>query len=344
MSDLTSCFPDQTTLEGLAHMALGHVEREYPNLVTHMMRGAHDIAAPSTLHPIFYGSLDWHSCVHSYWLLVRVSRLYPTSEIAARVQALLQRNITTEKVAGELAYFQAPGRDGFERPYGWAWFLKLVAELETSPHEAMQQAAQTLAPLIRFMTQAFLEFWPKQTYPIRTGTHYNSAFAGVMALEYARMPHQPPERTALEQVLCRRAREWFDGDRGAQAWEPGGDEFLSPTLIEALYMAHALEPEAFRNWFDAFLPALASGQPETLFIPAVVSDRSDGKIAHLDGLNLSRAWCFRSLAARLGQEHPARLRMQKSAETHLAAALSHLGEDYMGEHWLATLALLALEA
>ncbi|WP_445620194.1 DUF2891 domain-containing protein [Kushneria sp. Sum13] len=344
MPALTSYPPDQATLEGLANMALGHVEREYPNLVTHLMRGAQDIAAPSALHPIFYGSLDWHSCVHSYWLLVRVSRLYPTSEITARITALLQRNITAEKVAGELAYFQAPGRGGFERPYGWAWLLKLAAELESSPHETMQQAARTLAPLTRFITRAFIEFWPKQTYPIRTGTHYNSAFAGVMALEYARRAHHDPERTALEQVLCQRAWDWFDADQNAQAWEPGGDEFLSPTLIEALYMAHALEPEAFQDWFEAFLPALADGQPATLFTPAVVSDRSDGKIAHLDGLNLSRAWCFRALAARLGQSHPASLRMQKSAETHLAAALSHLGEDYMGEHWLATLALLALEA
>lgn len=336
--------PDQATLDALAHMALGHVEREYPNLITHLMHSSEDVAAPSTLHPIFYGSLDWHSCVHSYWLLARVARLCPESESAARGKALFERNITLEKVAGELAYFQAPGRGSFERPYGWAWLLKLAAELEATPHETMQQAARTLAPLTDFIAQQFINFWPKQGYPIRTGTHYNSAFAGILALDYAESGIDGAQSEALQALLRQRAHDWFRADQNAQAWEPGGDEFLSPTLIEALYMARALEPQAFVGWFDAFLPALADGQPQTLFTPAVVSDRSDGKIAHLDGLNLSRAWCFRTLATRLGDAHPASARLRDSATEHLSVALPHLGADYMGEHWLATLALLALEA
>lgn len=336
--------PDQATPGALAHMALGHVEREYPNLITHLMRDAQDIAAPSTLHPIFYGSLDWHSCVHSYWLLARVARLCPESESAARGKALFERNITPEKVAGELAYFQAPGRGSFERPYGWAWLLKLAAELNTASHPALIEAGRTLAPLTDFIVQQFINFWPKQGYPIRTGTHYNSAFAGILALDHVESCCAGVQGHELGRILRQRASDWFQSDRNAQAWEPGGDEFLSPTLIEALYMARALEPQAFVGWFDAFLPALADGQPQTLFTPAVVSDRSDGKIAHLDGLNLSRAWCFRALAARLGEGHPASGRMRDSATEHLSVALPHLGEDYMGEHWLATFALLALEA
>ncbi len=336
--------PDQATLEGLAQLALGHVEREYPNLITHLMNGPDDVAAPSALHPIFYASLDWHSCVHSYWLLARVARLYPDSDTAERVRALLARNVTPEKAAVELAYFQAPGRESFERPYGWAWLLKLVCELRSAQDKTLNDSATVLAPLAEFITRAFIDFWPKQRYPIRTGTHYNSAFAGLLALDYVEAGCAGAQGHELGPLLHQRACDWFQNDQNAQAWEPGGDEFFSPTLIEALYMSRALEPLDFRDWFDAFLPALAEGRPETLFIPARVGDRSDGKIAHLDGLNLSRAWCFRALAARLGDSHPASGRMRDSATEHLRVALPHLGEDYMGEHWLATLALLALEA
>ena len=185
----------------------------------------------------------------------------------------------------------------------------------------------------------FREFLPIQTYPIRVGTHFSTAFALILALEWAET-----HDLALSGLVRERALHWFGEDRACQAWEPGGDEFLSPALTEALLMSRVLPPAGFPAWFDAFLPEAAQGGPEALFTPATVSDRSDGKIAHLDGLNLSRAWCWRHIAAALPSAHPLVDRARETADSHLAAALPHLAGDYMGEHWLASFALLALSA
>lgn len=194
-----------------------------------------------------------------------------------------------------------------------------------------------MEPLARLLARRLGEYLTKMTYPIRVGTHFNSSFACALALDWARA-----HDVALAGLIERRAVEWYGGDRGCQAWEPGGDEFLSSALTEALLMSRVLGPD-FAAWFDAFLPAAAAGRPATLFTPATVSDRSDGKIAHLDGLNLSRAWCWRGIAAALPEGHLVRERALVTAQQHLDAALPHLGDDYMGEHWLATFALLALE-
>ncbi len=309
-----------------ARIALGHVEREYPNGISHVLAGPQDALTPRALHPVFYGSFDWHSCVHGYWLLARLLRVAPGLSEAAAIQALFARRITPEAVAGELAYFGRPTARGFERPYGWAWLLKLASELPAS-------AATTLRPLTDAMVARFTDFLPRLTYPIRTGTHFNTAFALVLALDAA-----DPALTALIQ---RRATDWFGADRDCPAWEPGGDDFLSSALTEALCMSRVLPAAAFRNWLDMFLPRLRLRQPTSLFQPATVSDRSDGKIAHLDGTNLSRAWCLRHLAATVPDLADTLL---PSAEAHIAASLPHVAGDYMGEHWLATFALLALEA
>lgn len=321
---------------GLARIALGHVEQEYPNHIMHHLKSDGDIAGPRALHPIFFGSYDWHSCVHSYWLLARVANRFPQCDAAADIKALFARRITPSAVAAELRYFQAANHGPFERPYGWAWLLKLAAELGGSADAEPQEYAAVLAPLAEHIVQGFHKYWPLLTYPIRTGTHFNSAFAGVLALDYARWRGD----MALEATLTAGARRWFGNDRACQAWEPAGDEFLSPTLMEAVYMSCCLPARAFADWFDAFLPQLAQRQPATLFAPVFVSDRSDGKIAHLDGLNLSRAWCWRRLSRQLEMGDG----LEAVASAHLDAAMSHLDSDYMGAHWLATFALLVLEA
>jgi hypothetical protein len=319
-----------------ARIALGHVTREYPHKLDHVMDGPDDVRSPRALHPIFFGSFDWHSCVHGWWLLARLRRLFPGHAAADETRALADAMLMPANAAGELAYLSRPSSRGFERPYGWGWLLALHAELVRGDEPRW---AEALAPLAHAFAERFKAHLPLLTYPIRVGTHFNTAFALVLAREWAEA-----HDAELLRLIDDRAGDWFGGDRGAQAWEPGGDEFLSGTLVEALLMARVLPAEAFRDWFAGFLPDAAGRRPLTLFTPATVSDRSDGKIAHLDGLNLSRAWCWRGIAAALADVDPVRPVALAAADTHLAASLPHVAGDYMGEHWLATFALLALDA
>jgi hypothetical protein len=266
--------------------------------------------------------------------VLRLARLYPDLPEAAAVRALADTMLVPDRIAGELAFLERPSARGFERPYGWAWLLALHAEAEL--HDAPWGAA--LEPLARAFAARFHAFLPQLTYPLRVGTHFNVAFALWHARGWAEA-----RDPGLVTLIDARARDWFGHDSDCQAWEPGGDEFLSGTLCEALLMSAVLG-EGFAPWFDRFLPRAAAGQPASLFTPAEVSDRSDGKIAHLDGLNLSRAWCWRVIARALGAGHPLGARAEAAASTHLAASLPHVAGDYMGEHWLATFALLALES
>lgn len=311
-----------------AEAALGHVTREYPHKLDHVMDGPEDVLGPRALHPIFFGSFDWHSCVHGYWLLMRLRRLFPELPAAPRIDALLDEMIAPHKVAGELAYLDRAYTGGFERPYGWAWALALHAEAQRGGY------GEVLEPLARAFAERFHSYLPRLTYPIRVGTHFNTAFAMILAREWAEA-----NDARLAALIDARASDYFAGDRDCQAWEPGGDEFLSSALTEALLMRRVLDGGAFGAWLTGFLPRLGQGQPESLFTPAFVSDRSDGKIAHLDGTNLSRAWCWRGIADRC--DDPARA--LAAADAHLDASLPHVTGDYMGEHWLATFALLALE-
>jgi hypothetical protein len=313
----------------MARIALGHVRQEYPHKLDHVLNSDDDAVSPRQLHPIFFGSFDWHSCVHGWWTLLTLKRLFPDIPEAKQIADLANSSFTSAKVSAELAYLDRPLSRGFERPYGWAWLLQL--HLEATRHERLGGA---LAPLAHAFAQRLRDYLPVLTYTIRVGTHSNTAFALVLSLEWADQFDR-----ALAELIRNRALDWFGSDRDCQAWEPGGDEFLSPALIEALCMART-HPALFPIWFEQFLPRLAVGQPETLFTPAIVSDRSDGKIAHLDGLNLSRAWCWRSLAPLLPSAE--RALAEQAAEDHLAAALPHISGDYMGEHWLASFALLAL--
>jgi len=321
-----------------ARVALGHVTREYPNKLDHVLGGAADVRPPSTLHPLFSGSFDWHSCVHGYWLLARLLRRFPAGAEADAIVGLFDRRVTRENVDAECAYLAAPTARSFERPYGWAWLLKLAAELAEMPE---MRWAQALAPLAEAFARRFCEFLPLATYPVRVGTHFNTAFALRLAADYAEVQAD----ALLSKLLQATAERWYGGDVDCPAWgEPSGDDFLSSALTEAECMRRLIGPDAFPSWFEGFLPRLSERLPKTLFVPATATDRIDGKIAHLDGLNLSRAWCFRALARTLGEADPRRIVMIEAAEVHLSAALPHVAADYMGEHWLATFACLALEA
>ena len=326
---MTRLTPDLA--DRFAATALGHVTREYPNKLDHVMAGPADARGPRDLHPVFYGSFDWHSCVHGYWMLATLCRRFPTMPRAPAIRALFDEHLTRGRVAGECTYLDRPEARGFERPYGWAWLLKLASELALHDTPEGRAWSAALAPLARAFAARFTAFLPLATYPVRAGVHSNTAFAIRLALDY-------PD-AALRGALADAARRWYAQDADCQAWEPGGDEFLSPALIEAECMRAALPRDEFRPWFARFLPRLAQGQPETLLTPATVSDRSDGKIAHLDGLNLSRAWCWRALAPFT----PDPIAARRTAAAHIDASLPHCSGDYMGEHWLASFAALALE-
>lgn len=287
------------------------------------------MAAPREMHPVFYGSFDWHSCVHSHWLLARILRRYPNGPAAPAIRAHFDAALMPEAVANEVAYLAAPTARGFKRPYGWGWLLKLAAELELLPEPRW---AIALDPLARVFARRWTDFLPLATYPVRVGTHFNTAFGLLMAADWAETADP-----ALFDLLQQTAWRWYGADRDCPAWgEPSGDDFLSGTLIEAACMRRLLPAERFAPWFQAFLPILAKGQPAVLFKPAIVTDRTDGKLAHLDGLNLSRAWCLRTLA----DDAPIVL---AAADAHLAAGLPYIVGDYMGEHWLASFAALALD-
>jgi len=325
---------DAALAERFARIALGHVTRPYPYKMDHVLERDEDARPPRAFHPIFFGSFDWHSCVHGWWTLLTLRRLLPESAEATAIARLADGSFTAAKVGGELAYLNRPLSAGFERPYGWGWLLCL--HLEASRHGDRSWAVE-LEPLARAFAGRLKLYLAKLTYPIRVGTHFNTSFALILALEWAESFDD-----MLADAICEWAIDRFGGDRDCQAWEPGGDEFLSPALIEALCMARVLEGDAFASWFAAFLPRLPDRQPATLFTPAFVSDRSDGKIAHLDGLNLSRAWCWRSIAPLLAEDESAVA--LTAADEHLASAVPHVAGDYMGEHWLASFALLAMLA
>jgi hypothetical protein len=299
-----------------AAAALANVVREYPRHVSHLLRGPGEDLDPRRLHPAFYGSYDWHSAVHMHWTLARLLRLYPEKR---EIRALLDKHLTRENLAGELRYFA--GTRTFERPYGWAWLLELQAELLRLGHAPWSDAVAALAKeLARRMT----DFVSGAPYPIRAGAHGNTAFACLLALDYARTA---PDRV-LEKALRAAATRWYGKDRDAPlAYEPSLDDFLSPTLIEAALMQAVLPAPRFRSWMKKFAIGVDHLKPPR------VADRADPKQSHLDGLALSRAWCL----GKLGYE--------KAAARHLQAALPHVvGGHYVGEHWLASFATLALTA
>lgn len=321
---------DAATASRFATLTLGHLTREWPYKLDQVLTGPDDLARPSELHPIFHGSFDWHSCVHGWWQVMRLARLFPDLAETPAIEALADRMLIPERVAGELAFLDRPLTGGFERPYGWGWLLALHGELARRPDRSW---AGALEPLARAFAARFAGYLPRLAYPVRAGTHANTAFALIHAHAWAR-EHDPD----LAALIGDRARGWFGADRDARPWEPSGEDFLSASLCEAVLMRAVLSPADFADWFAAFLPDPLGEHTAGLRTPATVTDRSDGRLAHIDGLNLSRAWCWCLLADAL----PDRAAASAIAEAHLSAAMPHLGDDYMGEHWLATFALLAL--
>lgn len=312
-------------------IALGHVAQEYPNQPMHAMAEDADAKTPRELHPAFFGSYDWHSCVHSWWLLLSLRRLFPNTSKVPEIIALAETTLTQEKLAAELAYLDRPTARGWERPYGWSWLLYLHHEAE---RHSDQEWGERLEPLARAFAKRFKEFLPLLTYPITVGTHFNTAFALTLAREWAQT--RDPELLALIDDWAMRN---FAQRSDYAGWEPGGDEFLSPVLTVACLMSDVMPPEGFAPWFEGLV--IDNGWVERECVPVTVSDRSDGKIAHLDGLNLSRAWCLLRIERALSGSEASDL-LKARAKDHLTVAIPHVAGDYMGEHWLASFALLAL--
>jgi hypothetical protein len=343
-------------LSRFAALALGCIRREYPNKIDHVMNDASQVGSPRELHPAFYGCYDWHSSVHGHWLLVRLLRAgAPAALPEADIRAALGATLTAENIRVEDEYFRDPGRPSYERPYGWAWLLKLHEELYHWADNDAGRWFEALRPLAATVVGKYLSFFPKQKYPIRVGTHFNTAFGLSFAWDYAEALWGGSRKKALDirslqqvallkQLVNERARTYFAGDRDAPAgWEPGGDDFLSPSLVEADLMRRVLGAEEFSRWFENFLPGLAEGMLANLLAPADVTDRSDPKIVHLDGLNLSRAWCMRGIAGALPEDSPLRSVLGRAAARHAEATLPHVSSgDYAGEHWLATFAVYML--
>ncbi len=322
---------------GYADTIARAIGQEYPNHLRHMMSGPDDNPTPREAHPAFYGCLDWHSAVEMHWALVRLLRLVPSALDAGAARATLDAHLTPAAIGGEAAYLTA--HPGFERPYGWGWALTLAHELVTWDDPDARRWSAALSPMAEVIAAGFRRWLPRATYPTRDGAHANSAFGLARALPYAHLADP-----ALAEAITAKARDWYARDTDyPAAWEPGGADFLSPALTEADLMASVLPAAEFAAWFDAFLPGLATGQPASLLTPALVSDPTDGQIAHLHGLNLYRAYALGRLADRLAPADPRVGVLRGAAEAHAAASLPAVtGEDYMVEHWLACYAVLLL--
>ena len=323
-----------------AALALKCVSREFPNKPEHVINNASEVSSPKVLHPAFYGCYDWHSSVHGHWMLVRLLKTFPSLSQDKEIRRALNNNLTAANIEAEVTYMKQPNRQSFERTYGWAWLLKLAEELQGWEDVDGKAWSTNLQPLADLIAKAYITFLPKQTYPIRTGVHPNTAFGLAFAFDYAKTTGNQK----LEAIIAERSRTYFGNDRNYPgSWEPGGEDFFSPALLEADLMRRVLSQAEFRQWFDRFLPQLASGIPASLMEPATVTDRTDPKLVHLDGLNLSRAWCMSNIANALPQTDPARKVLIKAARTHLSDALVHVASgDYAGEHWLASFAVYAL--
>jgi hypothetical protein len=323
-----------------ARLALKGITKEYPNKPGTVLNSATDVKSPRQHHPAFYGSFDWHSSVHGHWMLVRLLRLFPDLPERKEIRAVLAEHLTAKNLQAEADYFTKPNRQSFERTYGWAWLLKLAEELLGWDDPDGKEWSANLRPLTDTILARYLAFLPKQTYPIRSGVHPNTAFGLAFALDYARAAGHKQLRELIEE----RSRAYYAKDEAIPAkWEPDGADFFSPSLMEADLMRRVLPADEFPRWLERFLPDLAKEAPKTLLTPATVSDRSDPQIVHLDGLNLSRAWCMRSLAVALPKEDPRRKVLADSAARHAEAALRHVASgDYAGEHWLASFAVYLL--
>ncbi|HAG16115.1 MAG TPA: DUF2891 domain-containing protein, partial [Bacteroidales bacterium] len=321
--------------EHLASLAFHCIQTEYPNSLGHVIVDSTQVRAPMDLHPAFYGCFDWHSSVHGHWMLVKLLKLFPEMKNAEAIRQALDQNMNAQNILDEVAYFKQPLHSSYERTYGWAWIFQLANELETWDNPQAKQWKTNLQPLVDHLKSSLISFLPKQTYPIRTGVHPNTAFALGFAYDYAELTKD----TAFKNILIKRSREYYFDDKNYPAYlEPNGSDFFSPSLLEADLMHRILNPKEYEKWLDAFLPQI----PENLLNPAIVSDRSDLQLVHLDGLNLSRAWCMLGIANQLPKSNKKKSVFTSIALKHLNDALPNIASgDYAGEHWLASFAVYA---
>lgn len=329
-------------LPGYARLAMENIAQEFPSYVSAVMTAPGDFPhRPRERTPVFYGSYDWHSCVEMHWLLVRLLKAAPDAVPAARIRGTLDAQFTADGLRQEAEFMRTEHGARIERPYGWGWALALAAELESWDNPDARRWAANFRPLARTLTQDFLDWLPRATYPLRVGLHSNSSFGISRALSYARLLADDG-RPELAGAFTDAARRWYLDDVDYPGgWEPSGHDFLSPALAEAELLASLLPVDEFAGWLGRFLPGIAGGEPRALFTPAIVSDSADGQIAHLRGLNLSRAWCWRRLAETLPPNDQRVPVCAEAARVHAEASLPYVtGDDYMVGHWLAAYAVL----
>ncbi|KJD33085.1 hypothetical protein PK35_08975 [Tamlana nanhaiensis] len=318
----------------LAGLPLHCINNEYPNKLSQTLGSDSDLKAPSTLHPAFYGCFDWHSSVHGHWSLVSLLKQFPNIDDAEGIKARLLNNISKENIAKEIEYFQGEHNKSFERTYGWAWLLKLAEELHTWDSETARTLESNLQPLTDLIAEKYIAFLPKLNYPQRVGTHTNTAFGLNFAYDYA----ETVNHEALKMTITERAKYFFLNDINCpMSWEPSGSDFLSPCLEEAALMKRLLPKNEFKTWLNAFLPELKNKNYKLEV--GLVSDRSDGHLVHLDGVNFSRAWNFYKISKGL----PEYQHLQNVANYHINHSLpSIFGDNYEGGHWLGSFAIYAL--
>ncbi len=331
---------DLATAGRFAALALHCVHREYPNKIAHVLAGDSDVRPPRELTPVFYGCYDWHSAVHGHWLLARLVRLHPDASFAAPARAALAASFTDANVATELAYLRGPGRVSFERPYGLGWLLQLAAELRSWPDPDATRWAASLRPLELEAAARIRSWLPKLHYPIRIGEHAQTAFAFGLIRDWSTVAGEADMRALIDS----RSRDYYQKDVACPLdYEPSGEDFLSPCLAEADLMRRVLSPTEFAQWLGAFLPQLSKFDSADWLEPGIVTDRQDPKLAHIDGLNLSRAWMLRGIASGLPAKDPRRAALESAAARHGEAALPAVtGEHYEGGHWLGSFAVYLL--
>jgi hypothetical protein len=328
---------DSASAARFAALALKCLHQEYPNKISHTMKGDADARAPRELTPAFFGCYDWHSAVHGHWLLVRLAYLYPDAPFAREAREKLARSFIPQNIAAEAAYLERADRASFERPYGLAWLLQLSAELRGWDDPQANQWASALAPLEAAAVKRLKTWLPKLQYPIRVGEHSQTAFAFGLVWDWTRGSGDAEMRTLLESA----ARRFYRNDKSCPlAYEPSGEDFLSPCLAEADFMRRVLDRRAFTEWLAGFLPVIPTAAAKTWLSPGIVTDRSDPKLAHIDGLNLSRAWMLEGIAQGLASSDRRVPALLAAAARHREAALPAVtGEHYEGGHWLGTFAV-----
>src|SRR5688500_2391578 len=328
---------DEAAAARFAQLALTCLHQEYPNKISHVMQGDADVRPPRALTPAFYGCYDWHSAVHGHWLLVRLLRRFPDAPFAKDARAALALSLTPQNIAGEVEYLGHEKRASFERPYGLAWLLQLSAELRGWDDPQARQWATALAPLESLAASKLKDWLPKLHYPIRIGEHDQTAFAFGLIWDWARVAGDG----GMTSLLTDAAARFYRGDRNCPLdYEPSGQDFLSPCLAEADFMRRVLDAPRFASWLSRFMPDIPRNARSRWLEPAVVTDRSDPKLAHLDGLNLSRAWMLEGIANGLGQTDRRRNALLAAAALHREVALPAVsGGHYEGGHWLGTFAV-----